>query len=111
MSRKKVKYAMSVVGLLLMALAISSSLRLSTIAASNKPMDFEAYPDLRLVTFGILDDTDRVIDATSLVRVIRFRILLMIGTGIVMVLIGFWPMRPRLANESAVSSAGGLAAK
>ena len=109
MSRKLMKCALCIVGISLIVFAISSYFRMRTLAASNKPMNLQDYPDVRLVTLGIIDDTKAgSIDAAKLVRQIEMRLMLMIGTGLVMVLVGFVLLRSRPRTERPILPADGL---
>lgn len=89
MSRKLMMCVLCAVGVSLMVFAITSRSRISTLAASNKALNLQDYPDVRLVTLGIIDDKKvGSIDAAKVVGQIEMRLMLMIGTGFVMTLVG-----------------------
>ena len=109
MSRKLTKCLFCIVGISLMVFAISSGFRMRTLAASNKAMNLQDYPDVRLVTLGIIDDTRAgSIDAAKAVRQIEMRLLMMIGTGLAMVLVGFVLLRSHPRTERPILPADGL---
>ena len=91
MPHKLLKCALCIVGIALMVFAVSSGFRLRTLAASNKAINLQDFPDVRLVTLGIIDDTKAgSINAAKAVQQIEMRLMLIMGAGLVMVLVGFF---------------------
>ncbi len=111
MSRKLMMYALCAVGIALMAFTVSAYFRMSSIAASNQAVKLQDYADVRLITLGIGNETSGgVVEASGVVRQIRLRLMLLMGTGAVMAFVGLRSLASRPLLEQLIPPSDGLPA-